>query len=105
MIRRPPRSTLFPTRRSSDLPGPVNALVDDWLDGDVPQVVVSEPEHWIADNRVMKVIRIRVGVREEDREHLVRIDVRIEGSARNRELTFDICSRSGHPGGLHGVRE
>src|SRR2546422_1668121 len=36
MIRRPPRSTLFPTRRSSDLlPGGVAGLHDEWPAGEV----------------------------------------------------------------------
>ena len=33
MIRRPPRSTLFPTRRSSDLPLIVGALSDHYAHG------------------------------------------------------------------------
>ena len=86
-------------------PGLVDALVDNRLDRDVPQVVVREPEQRVADDRVMEVVRSWVGGREEDRECLVGVGVRAERSARSRELPLDLGSRSGHPGGFGGVRQ
>src|SRR2546430_10392386 len=60
MIRRPPRSTLFPTRRSSDL-----------LDGDrrvrlVPHVVIGrERQRRVAELRLARELRLR-HVRSEE---------------------------------------
>src|SRR3712207_8083987 len=81
MIRRPPRSTLFPTRRSSDLPA---ELADDPRRGAAP----ADPRGRAAQGRPGACAH-----RDQDAGVAVRDDGDHAGVARSEEHTSELQSR------------
>src|SRR5690349_23473254 len=83
MLRRPPRTTLFPTRRSSDLPV---AVETDLADRERRRGVVADPRDALVHRARRDVARVRLAHRVHVRKHGV-------DGIRSEEHTSELQSR------------